>query len=48
MMDFDSVNQGMMSGNLGMTSVFMWLTYLLIIVLLVLGIIALLKYISKN
>lgn len=48
MMDFNSMSQGMMGGNLGMTSVFMWLTYLLITVLLVLGIIALFKYINKN
>lgn len=47
MMDYDSVYQGMMSGNVGMTSFFMWISYTLVITLLVLGIIALWKYISK-
>ena len=48
MMDFDSINQGMMGGNIGITSFFMWISYALIIALLVLGIIALWKYINKN
>lgn len=47
MMDFDSINQGMMGGNIGVTSLFMWISYILIIALLVLGIIALWKYINK-
>lgn len=47
MMDYNSMSQGMMGGSAGMTMLFMWLTYLLIVVALVLGIIALWKYISK-
>ncbi|MCL5407624.1 MAG: hypothetical protein M1429_03970 [Patescibacteria group bacterium] len=48
MMDYDSISQGMMGGNVGVASLFMWLSYILIIVLLVLGIMALWKYINKN
>lgn len=48
MMDYNSMSQGMMGGNIGMTMFFMWLTYVLIITLIILGIIALFKYISKN
>lgn len=48
MMDFDSVQRGMMGGSTGAASLFMWVSYLLIITLLVLGIVALWKYISKN
>ncbi|MBM2820314.1 MAG: hypothetical protein HW405_74 [Candidatus Berkelbacteria bacterium] len=47
-MDYNSMSQGMMGGNMGVASFFMWLTYALIVVLIVLGIIALLKYINKN
>lgn len=48
MMDYDSVYRGMMNGNTGVTSIFMWLTYILITALLVLGIVALAKYIKKQ
>lgn len=48
MMDYDSVYQGMMGGNIGLTSVFMWISYILVISLLILGIIALWKYVNKK
>lgn len=47
MMDYNSMNQGMMSGNAGMTMTLMWLTYILVVVALVLGIAALWKYLTK-
>ena len=48
MMDFDSVSQGMMGGNTGVASFFMWLIYVLLIIFIVLGIAALWKYINKK
>jgi len=48
MMDYNSMSQGMMGGNMSAASFFMWLTYTLILALIILGIIALWKYISKN
>lgn len=48
MMDYDSMSRGMMGGNAGMTMFFMWISYVLLIVLIILGIIALWKYINKN
>lgn len=46
-MDYDSISQGMMGGNIGFASFFMWIIYVLIITLIVLAIIALAKYIQK-
>lgn len=48
MMDYSSVTQGMMGGNTGVASLFMWLIYVIVVVLLILGIIALWKYISRK
>lgn len=48
MMDFNSMSQGMMGGNAGMAMTFMWLTYLIVLIDLVLVGIALWKYISKK
>lgn len=48
MMDFNSTTQGMMGGNAGIASLFMWLIYVLTLALIVLGIVALIKYINKN
>lgn len=48
MMDYDSMSQGMMGGSPGTTMFFMWITYILVIAVLILGAIALGKYISKK
>ena len=48
MTDYNSMNQGMMGGNGGLTMIFMWSTYLLFLAVLVLSIAALLKYINKK
>ena len=48
MMDFNSMSQGMMAGNVGMAMTFMWLIYLIVLIDLVLVGIALWKYISKK
>lgn len=47
MMNFDVMDR-MMGGFGGGTFFFMWLTYLLLITLLILGIVALWKYINKK
>jgi len=48
MIDYNSMSQGMMGGNLGMVMFFMWISYALFLAVLVLSIIALLKYINKT
>lgn len=48
MMDYNFIYQGMMNGNSGLATPFIWVTYLLCIVVLILVIIALLKYINKK
>lgn len=47
MMDYNSMSQGMMGGSAGMTMFFMWITYALVVIFLVLGIAALWKYLNK-
>lgn len=46
MMDSGMMNQ-MMGGNMGWISFFGWTTYILVLVVLVLGIAALWRYVSK-
>ena len=48
MMDYNSMSQGMMGGNGGMTMIFMWGTYLLFLAVLVLSVVALIKYLGQK
>jgi uncharacterized membrane protein len=48
MMDYNSMYQGMMGGSTGFAMIFMWLTYLIVLIDLILAGVALWKYINKK